>query len=204
VGSETQRYKADDAALVRRWQDGDRDGFEQLFVRHHGSIYNLAYRLLGRAADAEDVAVDAFVRADAGIRRLRDPATFPTWIRRIATNLCRDLARRGQKIRFHSLDTAVEPGADAPVGELPDSGPGPPDRVQERIVEDRVRNALAEVPIERREVLVLYHFDGCDVAEISEILGIPPGTVKSRLARGRDDLRPYLADLAPGAENEDS
>jgi len=161
-----------DGELVRRFQRGDEAAFVTLMQRHERRVYNLAYRMVGRVEDARDVTQDAFVSAYRHLRNFRGDSAFGTWLHRIAVNACYDLLRK--------RPTLTVP-FDEQIGDRP-SGADPAERASTAA---DVQRALLSVPQEFRAVLVLHEVQDLPVEEIATALGIPSGTVKSRLHRGR-------------------
>lgn len=185
----------DDGHWVRRARAGDAGAFEHLVVRYQRRIFNLALRLLGSRADAEDATQEAFVRAFASLASFRGESRFGTWLYRVAVNACHDLLRRRQ--REHPGGT--EPAPATPRGAAEASGP---ERVAERAeVRLLLERALAELPVEYRAAVVLRDLHDLSYEEIAHVLGVAVGTVKSRIHRGRRWLRLRLAEwelLPPG------
>jgi RNA polymerase sigma-70 factor, ECF subfamily len=173
-------------------QAGDRDALETLLRRHHDRLWALCRRLTGNHADAEDALQDALVAIARGINRYDGRAAFTTWSYRVTTNACLDeLRRRRRRPIPEALET---PGASPP----PD-GPGgavsaPPAPAAVEAVADRldIDAALALLPHDFRAAVVLRDLCDLDYAEIARVLGVPPGTVRSRIARGRSQLADLL------------
>jgi RNA polymerase sigma-70 factor (ECF subfamily) len=146
-------------------------------------IFNLARRMLGETAAAEDVAQETFVRAWRAAPTWRPGrARFDTWLHRVALNLCYDQLRRRRR---H--------GGEAP--DRPDEGPGPDRNLHAADVGRRVGVALAALPLRQREAIVLVHYQELSAAEASALLGVSIEALESLLARGRRSLRAALADL---------
>jgi len=177
----------DERALVARAQQGDREAFAQLLRDHHLRVYNLAAYIVGDRTEAEDVTQQAFVRAWEELPRLRDPQAFTAWVNRIARNLARDRAREGgARARFEG------PQPDPPeTGNAEARGPEESLVVRER--EQDIHRAVATLSEAHQEVVVMHHLEGKPVVEIAQQLGVPLGTVLSRLARARAALRRKLA-----------
>jgi RNA polymerase sigma-70 factor (ECF subfamily) len=162
---------ATDHDLVDRFKRGDEQAFVQLMVRHERRVYNLAYRMLGRAEDARDATQDAFLSCYRSLRRFRGDAAFSTWLHRVAVNACYDLLRR--RTPATSLDDALVEPAPAP------------DHADRAATAADVQQALLAVPSDFRTVLILFEVQDMSLEEISATLEVPVGTVKSRLHRGR-------------------
>jgi len=182
----------DEAALVRLAKSGNVAAFEQLVVAYDLRIYHLAYRMLGNPEDARDMAQETFLRAYRSLGELRDEAAFPTWLFRIARNLCMDELRQRRRRPTVSLDEPVTSGeADLP-RQMPANTPDPQRALEEQEMADAVERALASIPPEYRVAVVLRDLQGFSYEEMAAILEIPRGTVKSRLHRGRAALKALL------------
>ena len=162
-------------------------------VRDHGArVYRLAYRLTGNPHDAEDLTQDVFVRVFRSLHRFQ-PGTFEGWLHRITTNLFLDGARRRQKIRFDGLGE----GSDE---RLRSAWPSPSEQLADADLDHDVAAALSALPPEFRAAVVLCDIEGLTYEEISEVLDIKIGTVRSRIHRGRAQLRAALAHRRPTGE----
>jgi RNA polymerase sigma-70 factor (ECF subfamily) len=179
--------------ILQRAKEGDRKAFEEIYQLYHRRIYNAAYGMLGDPDDAQDVTQDVFIRLHDALPTLRADEAFSTYIYRIALNLCRDRARRKKRVRFQSMDTprASDDGDVEPM-EFPDAGKLPEETLTGDELQRRVREAVLTLSEDHRAVIVMHHFQGMEVNDIARILGVPSGTVKSRLARGRDQLHRKL------------
>jgi RNA polymerase sigma-70 factor (ECF subfamily) len=168
-----------DPELVRRFREGDQQAFAELLRRHERSVYNLAYRMIGRVEDARDATQDSFLSCYRHLGSFRGEAAFSTWLHRIAINACYDLLRRRKPVTSLE-DELIEP---APAE----------DHAEAVAIGADVQRALLAVPEEFRAVLVMHEVQDLPVEEIAEALQIPVGTVKSRLHRGRAALGRALA-----------
>lgn len=165
-----------DEDLVRRFLSGDRAAFAVLVERHERRVYNLALRMTGREEDARDAAQDAFLTALRKLSSFRGEAAFTTWLHRVTVNACYDLLRKRQRAPL--LDRGGE--------DLPELEPPPlPDHADAASLSVDVQRALMEVPHDFRVVMILHDVQDLPQEEVSAILGVPVGTVKSRLHRGR-------------------
>jgi RNA polymerase sigma-70 factor, ECF subfamily len=183
----------DDAVLVRQCQKGDLTAFEPLVVKYQDRIYNLCWRLCGDRLAAEDLTQEAFLKAFESLGQFRGKSGFFTWLYRIATNLA--LSYRRTERRQMNVGTACE-WTDIPNGVARlrgGSDPDQPDEVCERTeVRKLVWQAIQELDDEHRAVVTLRDMEGLDYAEMAEVLGVPAGTVKSRLHRARMVIRERL------------
>jgi RNA polymerase sigma-70 factor (ECF subfamily) len=185
--------ESDDHALLAECRAGDKQAFNVLILRHQHSVSTLATRLLGNQLEAQDVTQDTFLKAYEGVEEFRGDAKFSTWLYRICHNLCLSSLRKKKN------DPITDAGEDTLPEELPDSRGRLPDHVLMRKEwQHLVKRALSHLPQEFREVLVLHHTTPLSYEEMAELLGLPVGTVRSRLHRGREEikahLRPYLQD----------
>jgi RNA polymerase sigma-70 factor (ECF subfamily) len=177
---------SDDQADVERVLAGNVSAFEGIVRRWQTPLVNLAYRFCHDRGRSEDMAQEAFLRAYRGLAQWRKDAVFSTWLFALATNLYRSELRR-IPARTVSLEDIAEP---------PDTRPA--DRGQGDAAYDRdlaVRRAVFALPAKYREALTLFYFHDMDVATASRSLGLPEGTVKARLFRGREILRSKLPQL---------
>ncbi len=170
------------AQQVQAAQRGDERAFEALFRAHYGAIYSLALHFVREPEVAADVTQDTFVRAWENLRRLRDPSAFAGWVRAMAINLVRDHFRKARE------NDPLDEGAP-----IRSNGESPPDAAARRERGQAVRQAVLELPEHQRTVVAMYHLEDKPVDEIAEEMGLPKGTVVSRLARGRKALRRRLA-----------
>lgn len=180
--------------VLQRAKEGDKKAFEEIFNLYHRRIYNAVYGMLGNADDAQDVAQDVFVRLHFALPTLRADEAFSTYLYRIALNLCRDRARRKKRVRFQSIDTprSHDPDGEGDPMDFPDYAKLPEEELAGDELQQRVREAVQSLTDDHRSVIVMHHFQGMEVNDIAKILGVPSGTVKSRLARGRDQLNRKL------------
>jgi RNA polymerase sigma-70 factor (ECF subfamily) len=176
-----------EASLITRILAGETDLYEEIVRRYQRLVASVIYKMGIPADDLEDLVSEVFIKAYRNLARYRPENAFSTWIYRIATNRALDEIRsRRHRSRFGPLDER-----------LPAPGPGTGDAVG---IEDRssaVARALEQLPSEYRAPLVLLHMEERTVSEISELLGIPEGTVKTRLARGRAKLRRIITRQFP-------
>jgi RNA polymerase sigma factor (sigma-70 family) len=163
--------------------------WDEIVDKHTARVYRLAYRLTGNAHDAEDLTQEVFVRVFRSLDTYT-PGTFEGWLHRVTTNLFLDGARRKQRIRFDAL-------SDERASRLRSSSPSPDMAYADMHFEDDVERALATLPPDFRAAVVLCDVEGLTYEEIAEILDAKLGTVRSRIHRGRAQLRAALAHRAP-------
>jgi RNA polymerase sigma-70 factor (ECF subfamily) len=168
--------------------------FEALFQRSHRRAYNLAYRLTGNAADAEDVTQDAYLRAWNNIASYDINRSFEGWLFRIITNRVIDLRRRQKRVPMYSLDTPIQGDEDGQMlaHEFADPNSNPEDIVIGPIMEERLQKALASLPADYREAILLCDVEQRSYQEIADVMHCAIGTVRSRIHRARVMLRKYL------------
>lgn len=178
-----------DAALLARFAAGDRAALDDLFRRYRAVAYRVAYRLLGREADALDAVQDGFVKALRNLDRFRGHSSFKTWLLRVVSNAALDLGRRRQRQGWNDRPPAAPPDRPGP-----DARTAPDADLERADLRRVIETALAALPAAQRQTFVL-HVDGeLTYREVAEVLGISIGTVMSRLFYARQKLKTLLAD----------
>lgn len=176
--------------LVRRAQRGELPAFNSIVLRYQDAVYSLVLRMLSSPQSAEDVTQEAFVSAWRHINTFRG-GSFRSWLFTIAANRARDELRRGVRRPTTSLDAARDDPDRADL-DPPDDGPSPETAAEQDELRGALEAALAELPPDWREVVVLSDVHGLDYAEIAQATGVALGTVKSRLSRARARLREVI------------
>ncbi|MCU1394248.1 MAG: putative polymerase subfamily sigma factor [Ilumatobacteraceae bacterium] len=194
----------DDHTLLAAARAGDRSSLDQLLRRHYDRIYAVCRRITGNDADAADAAQDAMIAIVRSLAKFDGRSSFSTWAYRIATNASLDELRRRRR--------RPVPGFDAPGRQRDDAGDAPTvehadpdaglrvDAIGDRLLLDEALAALAE---DFRVPVVLRDVGDLDYAEIAELLAVPVGTVKSRIARGRAQLAVSLGRLSGNQTDPD-
>jgi len=183
----------DDVVLVERCQRGELAAFEPLVEKYRQRVYRLAYNVLRDSEDAWDVAQEAFIRAYQAIGSFRGQSAFYTWLFRIVMNAAADRARqRAAQGRAFGAERIEEADWERT---LVDQGPAPDDSARRAEERERVHSALATLPEHHRTIIMLSDLEGLSYREIAEVLGIPMGTVMSRLHNARKRLREALGPL---------
>jgi RNA polymerase sigma-70 factor (ECF subfamily) len=185
----------DDPALLAAHVAGDPDAFGELFARHRNRLWAVALRTTGNPEDAADALQDALISAFKRAESFRGDSAVTTWLHRIVVNACLDRLRRS-KVRLADAlpdDLEERDSLDVVAGAGPVGNPEAQALAGDR--RHRVLTALGELHPDQRAALVLVDMEGYPVQEAAEILEVPPGTIKSRCARGRARLAVLLADL---------
>lgn len=188
---------------------GDAAAFEVLVHRHKRGVFNFLYRSVGRPSRAEELLQEVFVRVIRSKDRYQASAKFTTWLYSIARNLCVDESRRA-KFRDHASIDAPRKGRDGEAGtpmvaQLASKDVPTDEAAEAPTIRARLREAVAALPDEQREVFLLRQISGLSFREIAQTVGIPENTVKSRMRYALEKLRVELADLRaeePAAKTE--
>jgi RNA polymerase sigma factor (sigma-70 family) len=170
--------------------------WEDVVREHSARVYRLAYRLTGNSYDAEDLTQEVFVRVFRSLSTYT-PGTFEGWLHRITTNLFLDMARRKQRIRFEGLGEETESRGGGGGARLGGAEPTPAEAFDDRHLDTDVQDALRALAPEYRAAVILCDIEGLSYEEIAATLGIKLGTVRSRIHRGRAQLRAALEHRRP-------
>ena len=176
-----------DIDLVRECLEGNNTAFDTLVSRHQKGVYGLCYRMLGNADDAVDATQSSFLKAYRAMDSFRPDSRLSSWLFGIASNTCIDHIRKKKRQRLESLEEL-----EGSCGEQAHPGPSPEAIVMKEETDRIVLEALGHLPERRRAVMVLFHFNGMGIREISKTLNTPEGTVKSDLHCARETLRKRL------------
>ena len=184
-----------DAEFIEKLKRGEAAAFEELVAKRSGEIYGLLYRLTENAEEARDLTQETFLRAFQNIDRFRGDADVRTWIYRIAINQARNRSRwwrRRRRDATVSLDETHGESGQSVIGTLAEPSQNPEQQTLARERGLALRSALQRLALAYRETVILRDIEGFTYEEIAATLGINVGTVKSRLARGRQELRKKL------------
>jgi len=192
---ENNQTTDEDYNLVSLCKKGNVDAFEVLVRKHQKRMLNIAYRMIGNYEDACEIVQDAFVSAYKGIKDFEEKSRFSTWLYTIVLNLSRNrlkqLKIKSYREEFSFNDPVITD--DSQINKEPASGETTIlERLERRDVQQKVQGCINSLDNEFREVLILRDIHGFSYDEISNMLKIPEGTVKSRLFRARDVLRDCL------------
>lgn len=177
-----------DEDLVDAFQNGDVSAFDELVIRWDRKIQGAIYRILGTEEEARDLCQEAFLKAYKALPGFKGEARFSSWLYQIALNLCRDRMRRRKGRTFVSFDELQ--GSEHT--ERPSTAPSALELVEKSDLARTVSSAVAALPAEQRQVIVLKEYEGFTFMEIAQILDLPLSTVKTRLYRGLVQLRERL------------
>jgi RNA polymerase sigma-70 factor (ECF subfamily) len=179
-----------DEELLHAYTDGEREALEELFRRHRSAAFRVAYRRLGNEADALDAVQEGFIKALRHLGGFRQRSAFRTWLLRIVMNASTDLQRRRGRRRAAGVEST-------PLGEDGSGGPPGPDAGGARDLEgaelrQALDEALASLPEAHRQTFMLHAEGELACREVAEVMGVPIGTVMSRLYYARQKLRAHL------------
>lgn len=185
---------AAETIALDRAQEGDAEAFQVLVEQHSRQIFQLAYRMTGNEADADDVVQETFLRAYRRIGDYDSRARFSSWIHRIAANYAIDLLRRRRRWRW----TTVDPVERVAPLETPDAGPERSARSRE--IRERIERALEALTPKERVAFTLRHYEGLSIEEIGRVLGTRTNSTKNHVFRAVRKLRRRLAPLTECGE----
>ncbi len=178
--------------LICLAQQGDRDALGEIIELYQSKILNFCYRVTGNREDSRDLAQDTFLRVASSIRSFRNDAPFSAWLYRIANNVCVDYIRKKARSRMFSLDAPHQTEDGDIYAQVSDCSPTPCDEVLYEELKKAVVRAILDLSYDHRSVVIMHDVQHMTYQHISDTLGCPIGTVKSRLARARAQLRQQL------------
>lgn len=184
----------DEVALVRDAQHGDLDSFNRLVLHYQELAYNLALRMLNDEASAEDATQTAFISAYNHLDSFRG-GSFKAWVMRMVTNTCYDELRRIKRrptTPLEPINDEDDEEIESPYWMADDHNPTPEQALDQRELEGAIQHCLTDLPDDFRAVVIMVDVEGLDYQEVSDAIGKPLGTVKSRLARARLKMRDCL------------
>jgi RNA polymerase sigma-70 factor, ECF subfamily len=176
---------------IKEVRKGDQNAFGEIVELYKDKVFQLCYRMLGNRHEAEDIAQETFIRAYVNINSFNINLKFSTWLYRIATNLCIDRIRK--KKPDYYLDAEVS-GADGLTmySQIAADTALPEEELESLELQETIQKEISKLPEKYRSVIVLRYIEELSLNEISEILDLPLGTVKTRIHRGREALRQQL------------
>jgi len=187
-----------DKALIVRFNDGDRQAFEELVIRYQQRIYNTALRFLRVDDEAQEAAQEVFIKVYHALPEFRGESKFSTWLYQVAMNHCKNKLKYLKRRHYYTSDS-MEQAVETQDGEMSrqfaTEDPDPQQEAQSRETQEKVRAAIDLLADDQREVIVLRELQGLSYEEIADITGQALGTVKSRIHRARLELARLLKPL---------
>lgn len=183
----------DEFQLIKQAKQGNLEAFNDLVLTYQEAVYNCTYRMLGDPAGASDITQDTFITAYHKIDKFKE-GSFKAWLLRVATNKCLDEFRKQKRHPITSLEPINQEDQetfDSPYW-LADDSPSPEEQVDQNELNQAIQNCLSRLPEDFRSVVVMIDMQDMNYDETSQVIGIPLGTVKSRLARARKRLQDCL------------
>ena len=184
---------AEESLFVLRLQANEDAAYDELVRTYHSSIYQVAFRMLGDTADASEVVQEIFLKVFRHIGGFKSEAALKTWIFRIAfSEILNRLRWWKRRYRFSTVSIDEPANGNGDAHYLADSKPSPEAILESKEQEHAIQRALSKLSSDHRSIIVLRDIEGFTYTEIAEVLGVSVGTVKSRLARARADLKKSL------------
>lgn len=186
--------KKSDIELIHQFKKGNKEVFDLLVERYHQKIYNTCYRMLGNSEDAQDITQETFIKLFKNLNSFKEKSSFSTWVFMITTNICRDkLRKRKNNKETESIDekeyllndNKISTDTPEEVSILHETG-------------NQIQSEINKLPDKHKEVVILREFEALSYNEISKVLDISLGTVKSRLSRARSSLRKSINNIIKG------
>ena len=180
-----------EAQIVRRVLEGDVNAFETLVVEYEKNVYAITQRMTGNSEDAADMTQETFIKAYNSLSSFRGDSKFSVWLYRIATNVCLDFLRSRSRKPTVSLSMEDDDGEETQL-DIADESQSPEVLLERGLTRDAVRRGLNALPPDYRQILLLREIQGLSYEEISDVLDLEVGTVKSRIFRARKRLCAFL------------
>jgi len=185
-----------DVSLMLEFQKGDISSFEKLLQKHKESIINIIYQFIGERDEAEDLAVEVFLRVYRAAKKYQAKAKFTTWLYKITTNLCLNEIRKKAKLQTISLSKPISAGEEKEeelIEKIADAAPSPQQILEKKERNALIRKAIDSLPAKQRMATILQIYEGLSYKEISRILGCSVKSVERRLYWARTNLKERLS-----------
>jgi RNA polymerase sigma-70 factor (ECF subfamily) len=179
-----------DEQLINYFQEGSQDAYAELVKRYKDRLINFIYRYIGNYDECEDIVQDTLVKVYVSKHLYKEIAKFSTWIYTIAINLAKTKAIKKKRYSILSLSSAYDDGEKD--FDIPDEGYSPEREVDSKVQDEYIQKALNSISENYRKLVILRDIEDFSYEEISEMTGLPMGTVKSRINRGREKLQKLL------------
>jgi RNA polymerase sigma-70 factor (ECF subfamily) len=181
--------------VIENCKSGDERAFAEIVIHRQKKVFNIAYRMLGNLEEAKDLAQEVFISVFESIKDLKEEVKFDAWLTQITLNHCRNrwkYLKRRQYFNSDSLDDPIE----TEDGDMPkaiyDPSDNPETLFEKKMIQQLIQRGLQKLKEDQRELLVLRDLQGFSYEEMGELLGLPEGTIKSKLHRARVDLKQVL------------
>jgi len=185
--------------VIESCKAGDPRAFAEMVLQSQKKVFNIAYRMLGNSEEAKDVAQEVFVSVFNSIKDLREEIKFDSWLTQITLNHCRNRRKYLKRRHYFNSDSLDDP-AETEDGDVPraiyDPSDNPETLYEKKMIQELVQRGLQKLKEDQRELLVLRDLQGFSYEEMGELLGLPEGTIKSKLHRARMDLKQVLEKFA--------
>jgi RNA polymerase sigma-70 factor (ECF subfamily) len=195
-GTQPAMGQHEETAWIKAFLAGDRSAFDKLVWRHQDKVFNLCFRLLGENEDASDCAQETFVKVYRSLKDFRFGSSFSTWLYAVAVNTCKNKLKSAEYRRRKRMipidDPPVASDGGKTVREIEDPSPSPLAQLADKERERLLQGAIDDLPPDARTVVVLRDVEGLSYEEIVRATGYNVGTLKSKLARARQQLREKL------------
>jgi RNA polymerase sigma-70 factor (ECF subfamily) len=181
--------------IIENCKAGDEKAFAEIVLRRQKKVFNIAYRVLGNSEEAKDVSQEVFISVYESIKDLKEEIKFDAWLTQITLNHCRNrwkYLKRRQYFNTDSLDDPIETEDGSVPRALYDPSDNPEILLEKKRVQQLIQGGLLKLKEDQRELLVLRDLQGFTYEEMGETLGLPEGTIKSKLHRARMDLKEVL------------
>lgn len=187
---------SEDVNLVQSFQAGDKIAFNHLVIKYQDRIFNVCFRYLGDYQEASDTAQDIFFKAFKTLKNFRFESSFFTWIYRITINTC-ETKRQSREQRYKKRMITLDPPGRTIEGLKPskpivDNSPSPSAQIEQKELQTQVQNAINSLTQEHKTAIILRDIEFLSYEKIAETIGVSLGTVKSRIARARMELKNKL------------
>lgn len=176
---------------IKAVKKGDQQAYEYIVELFENKVFGICFRMIGNRHEAEDLAQEAFIRAYINIQSFDEKRKFSTWLYRIATNLTIDRLRKKKPDFYLDAEISDSEGHNL-YGQLAADQPSTEDFVEGIEIQNYIQKEIMALPVKYRSIIALRFIDELSIKEISEILELPVGTVKTRIHRGREALRKRL------------
>ncbi len=193
----------DEKAIVLKAAKGDHAAFEQIVNLYEKKIYNMALRYCNNSDDAMDISQEVFLRIYRFLPKFNGESQFSTWVYRITMNVCHDIAGKKSAVTEISFDAKNDDEEEYTV-DVPDERFSPEKELEKKELRDIIKQGIAELDEAYRDAVIMRDINGLAYEDIAEILQIGVGTVKSRIARGREKLRKFLCKYGNFFEKSES